>query len=74
LEGPYEFLYSYVSRLLHATPASVTTDHKNLEPEEITMFLRYIHGALLDTLDLIVKLRTRNENPRQGVPKELADD
>lgn len=58
MDGPYDYLYSYVSRLLHATPASVTTDQKNLEPDEIRIFLRYIHGALLDTIDRVGKFRT----------------
>lgn len=59
MEGSYEFLYSFVSRLLHATPASITTDQKHLEPEEITVFLRYLYGALLDALDLASALRAR---------------
>lgn len=59
MEGAYDFLYSYVSRLLHATPASVTTDQKHLEPEEIAIFLRYVNGALLDALDLVSDLRGR---------------
>jgi Family of unknown function (DUF5677) len=42
MSDEYEFIYSYTSRLLHATPASLTTDQKNLEPGEIAMFLRYI--------------------------------
>ncbi len=57
MEGAYDFLYSYTSRLLHATPASVTTDVKNLEPDEIRILLRYIHGALLDALDLTSTFR-----------------
>jgi hypothetical protein len=58
MDGPYDYLYSYVSRLLHATPSSVTTDQKNLEPDEIRIFLRYIHGALLDAIDLVGRFRT----------------
>ena len=38
----YEFIYSYTSRLLHATPASLTTDQKSLEDAEAFMFLRYV--------------------------------
>jgi hypothetical protein len=57
MEGQYDFLYSYTSRLLHATPASITTDLKNLEPDEIRILLRYIHGALLDALDLTGRFR-----------------
>jgi hypothetical protein len=62
MEGPYDFLYSYTSRLLHATPASVTTDVKNLECDEIRILLRYIHGALLDALDLTGEFRTMAED------------
>jgi hypothetical protein len=61
VEGAYDFLYCYVSRLLHATPASITTDQKHLEPEEIRVFLRYIYGALLDALDQVGELRSRAE-------------
>lgn len=59
MEGAYDFLYSYVSRLLHATPASVMTDQKHLEPDEIVILLRYVYGALLDVLDLVGDLRAR---------------
>lgn len=38
----YEFIYSYTSRLLHATPASLTTDQKSLDISEILIFIRYI--------------------------------
>jgi hypothetical protein len=48
----YDFIYTYTSRLLHATPASLTTDQKNLEPDEIRMFLRYIHVRLLDAMQM----------------------
>lgn len=51
----YEYIYSYTSKLLHCTPASVTTDQKNLEPEEIAIFLRYIHTKIRDVIDLALK-------------------
>lgn len=38
----YAFIYSYTSRLLHATPASLTTDQKSLELQEVLIFLRYV--------------------------------
>lgn len=38
----YEFIYSYTSRLLHATPASLTTDQKSLEDDEVLFLLRYV--------------------------------
>ncbi len=44
----YDYLYSFASKLLHATPASITTDHKNLEAAEMEMFLKYIDVTLGD--------------------------
>ena len=52
LLAEYEFIYSFTSKLLHATPVSITTDQKNLEPEEIIMFLKYIDVKITDILDL----------------------
>jgi hypothetical protein len=46
----YEFIYTYTSRLMHANPASIITDQKNLELEEIRMFLKY---ALVRIIDVI---------------------
>jgi hypothetical protein len=34
----YEFIYSFTSRLLHATPVSLTTNQKLLEPGEMHCF------------------------------------
>lgn len=51
----YEYVYSYTSKLLHCTPASVTTDQKNLELEEVVVFLRYIHTKVRDVIDLALK-------------------
>lgn len=51
----YEYIYSYTSKLLHCTPASITTDQKNLEPEEVAVFLRYIHTKVRDIIDLALK-------------------
>lgn len=48
----YNFIYAFASKLLHATPASITTDKKNLEPAEITMFLRHINIKTADMVDL----------------------
>ncbi len=48
----HDYIYSYASKLLHATPYSITTDHKNLEPEEVVVFLRYVYVKLHDVLDL----------------------
>jgi rubrerythrin len=48
----YDFIYSYTSRLLHATPPSITTDQKNLEVEEMDMFLRYVKVRIIDLLQI----------------------
>ena len=48
----YDYIYSYVSKLLHATPASITTDQKNLQYREVCMFLRYIRLKLQKIIDL----------------------
>ncbi len=50
----YEFIYTYTSRLLHATPVSITTDQKNLERDETLMFLKYVRVRLTDALELAV--------------------
>lgn len=52
LLSEYEFIYAFASKLLHATPASITTDQKNLEPEEMLLFLKYIEVKILDVLDV----------------------
>ena len=48
----YEYIYCYASKLLHATPASLTTNQKNLETPEVYIFLRYIYAKLLEILEL----------------------
>ena len=52
MKEDFEFIYAYTSRLLHATPSSLITDQKNLEPDEIQMFLRYVQVRMLDAIDL----------------------
>lgn len=52
MEEQYRFLYSYTSRLLHATPVSMFTDQKNLELREVLNFLEFIHVSMLDILDM----------------------
>lgn len=44
----YDYIYSFTSKLLHATPASITTDQKNLELAEIRAFLKYIEVKMAD--------------------------
>jgi hypothetical protein len=52
LANEHDYIYSYASKLLHATPASVTTDNKNLEAAETCLFLRYVYAKLLEIIDL----------------------
>ena len=52
MSDQYEFIYSFTSRLLHATPVSLTTNQKLLEPEEMHRFLEYIYVSILDIVDL----------------------
>ncbi len=48
----YDFIYTFSSKLLHATPSSITTNQKNLEVSEIVMFLKYINIKIKDIIEL----------------------
>ena len=48
MEDEYDFIYLFASLLMHATPVSITTDQKNLEPEEMRAFLKYIRVRVSD--------------------------
>ena len=48
----HDYIYSYASKLLHATPASLTTDQKNLELHEVCLFLRYIYVKIIEIMDI----------------------
>ena len=48
----YDYVYSFASKLLHATPASITTDSKSLEMPELEMFLKYIVVKIDDLIAL----------------------
>lgn len=48
----YDYIYSFASKLLHATPASITTDQKNLESSEMEVFLKYVDVTIADILAL----------------------
>gem|GEM_PF-1276315 len=52
LTDEHDYVYSYCSKLLHATPASITTDQKNLELAELVVFLKYIDVKILDMLEI----------------------
>lgn len=48
LSDEYDYIYSFASKLLHATPASITSDQKNLELSEMQIFLKYIDVKMAD--------------------------
>ncbi|HEY5330211.1 MAG TPA: hypothetical protein VIJ79_10035 [Acidobacteriaceae bacterium] len=48
----FEFVYAYTSRLLHATPTSLTTNQKNLDWHEIVMFLDFLYVSMLDAIEM----------------------
>ncbi|MWJ28328.1 hypothetical protein GPM19_08940 [Halomonas sp. ZH2S] len=52
LAEEYDFIYTFSSKLLHATPASITTTQKNLELDEMIVFLKYIDVKIRDLLEL----------------------
>ena len=52
LNEQFQFVYSYTSRLLHATPTSLTTNQKNLEWDEIVMFLDFLYVSMLDAIEM----------------------
>src|SRR5690242_6919097 len=61
MSDQYEFIYSYRSRLMHATPVSLTTNQKVLEMSEVYLFLEYIYVSISDAIDLAAEmLRERN--------------
>jgi hypothetical protein len=59
LANEHDYIYSHASKLTHATPASLTTDQKNLELPEMYIFLRYIYAKLLEALDLARAMSAR---------------
>ncbi len=52
LTDEYDYIYAFSSKLLHATPASITTDQKNLELVELVIFLKYIDVKIMDLIEL----------------------
>ena len=51
----YEFIYAYTSRMLHATPISLTTDQKSLEEVEVYTMLRYCAVKMAEVFDVAQK-------------------
>jgi hypothetical protein len=52
MEADFDFMYSYTSRLLHATPSSVMTLEQNLRKDEFLTFWRYIRNQFRWIADL----------------------
>ena len=52
----YDFMYAYTSRLLHATPTSFYTNEKNLEMEEMEIFIEFTYVTLLELAEVTKKL------------------
>lgn len=46
----YDYIYTFTSKLLHATPASVSTSQKILDEAEMRVLLRYILVRIKDVL------------------------
>jgi hypothetical protein len=57
LEAEYDFVYGYISRLVHCKPASFVTDQKNLEYREVIMFVDFILFAVRDLIDIARRLK-----------------
>jgi len=55
LTDEYDFIYTFSSKLLHATPASISTDQKNLELSELVVFLKYIDKKIVDNIEMARK-------------------
>lgn len=52
MEAEYDYIYMLTSILLHATPASISTDAQNITEQELVVFLRYIDVKLRDILEI----------------------
>ena len=50
MSDEYDFIYDYSSRLLHATPASLTTDQPALEDMEVYILVRYCAVKMRDII------------------------
>jgi hypothetical protein len=56
MSDQFEFVYAYTSRLLHATPTSMTTNKKNLEHDEVATFLDFLYVSILDAIEMSERL------------------
>ena len=48
----YDYIYSFTSSMLHATPASITAEYNLLSIDEMIIFLKYINVKLMDINEL----------------------
>jgi hypothetical protein len=51
LRDQFAFVYAYTSRLLHATPTSLTTNQKNLELAEMKMLLNFVFVSCVEMIE-----------------------
>ncbi len=52
METEYEYIYAFSSKLLHATPSSISTDQMDLLPDEYIVFMRYVEAKLMDLVEV----------------------
>ncbi len=52
----YELIYAFSSRLLHASPTTLTTPQKTLELNEFCVFLDFIYVSILDAIEMAERL------------------
>ena len=46
MQEDYAFIYSFTSRLMHATPASISTAQQVLQDSELLLFMRYVRQQM----------------------------
>ncbi|CRM68940.1 hypothetical protein [Pseudomonas sp. 37 R 15] len=51
----YDYIYTFTSKLMHATPSSLTTNAKNLEAHEIYVFLKFVEIKFSDAIEAAKK-------------------
>lgn len=55
METEYEYIYAFSSKLLHATPSSISTNQMDLLPDEYIVFMRYVEAKLMDLVEVSKK-------------------
>lgn len=51
----YDYIYTFSSKLLHASPVSITTNQQSLELSEMLVFLKFIDVKMNDALEISKK-------------------